>query len=150
MGLRRGAAPAAPLWDASPEPNHRPLTHGVYTNFRLPPAPRGSRFLRKLAPCGRGGCAAPLAALEWTKEGLCLTDTGALPLQPVGERFIRTKPPPINAWRLHQLLPFSSSARLLRHIEYKKRADAANARGYNQKRKKLYLFVTSHRRRLCI
>ena len=27
-------------------------------------APRGSRFLRKLAPCGRGGCAAPLAALE--------------------------------------------------------------------------------------
>ena len=28
------------------------------------------------------GDADSLAALEWTKEGLCLTDTGALPLQP--------------------------------------------------------------------
>ena len=33
------------------------------TSFRLSQAPRGSRFLRKPAPCGRGGCAAPLAGL---------------------------------------------------------------------------------------
>ncbi len=39
------------------------LTRGVLTKFRLAQAPRGSRFLRKPAPCGRGGCAAPLAAL---------------------------------------------------------------------------------------
>ena len=33
------------------------------TKFLPRPGGRGSRFLRKPAPCGRGGCAAPLAAL---------------------------------------------------------------------------------------
>ena len=65
----------APQGDTSPAPNSRigrngsrfeknsGLTRGVLTKFRLAQAPRGSRFLRKPAPCGRGGCAAPLAAL---------------------------------------------------------------------------------------
>ena len=39
------------------------LLFNLKRNFCLVPAPRGSRFLRKPAPCGRGGCAAPLAAL---------------------------------------------------------------------------------------
>ena len=33
-------------------------------------------------PCGRGGCAAPLAALEVVKKFLLLPIAGALPLQP--------------------------------------------------------------------
>ena len=39
------------------------LLFNLKRNFCLVPAPRGSRFLRKPAPCGRGGCAASLAAL---------------------------------------------------------------------------------------
>mgnify|MGYP004665781691 CR=1 FL=1 len=56
------------------------MTRGVLTKFRLVQAPRGSRFLRKPAPCGRGGCAAPLAALEVVKKFLLLPIAGALPL----------------------------------------------------------------------
>ena len=57
-----GSAPAPPSGDTSSEPNHRFNAWRLH-RFRPSPAPRGSRFLRKLAPCGRGGCAAPLAAL---------------------------------------------------------------------------------------
>ena len=58
-----GSAPATRRWTLHPN-RTTALTHGVYTEFSSSPTPRGSRFLRKLAPCGRGGCAAPLAALE--------------------------------------------------------------------------------------
>ena len=76
LGGYRSFCSRAPQGDTSPAPNPRigrngsrfekknsGLTRGVLTKFRLAQAPRGSRFLRKPAPCGRGGCAAPLAAL---------------------------------------------------------------------------------------
>ena len=52
------------------------------TSFRLSQAPRGSRFLRKPAPCGRGCCAAPLAALEGRKEFGCGLMQGLCPCTP--------------------------------------------------------------------
>ena len=59
--VKQGLRPRTPVGGHVPR---TPVsTHSVCTNFRLPTAPRGSRFLRKLAPCWLGGYAAPLAAL---------------------------------------------------------------------------------------
>ena len=65
------------------------------TSFRLSRAPRGSRFLRKPAPCGRGGCAAPLAALGGRKEFGCGLMQGLCPCTPSGD----TSPEPHALWR---------------------------------------------------
>ncbi|MCI6027993.1 MAG: hypothetical protein MRZ14_00385, partial [Clostridiales bacterium] len=58
-------------------------------------APRGSRFLRKPAPCGRGGCAAPLAALGGRKEFGSGLMQGLCPCTPSGD----TSPEPHALWR---------------------------------------------------
>ena len=83
-----GCAPAARRGTLHPN-RTTALTHGAYTDFRPSPAPRGSRFLRKLAPCGRGGCAAPLAALGGQSKFCAWLTQGAAPLQP--------KPPCVSA-----------------------------------------------------
>ena len=92
------------------------LLFNLQRNFCLVPAPRGSRFLRKPAPCGRGGCAAPLAALggyisfcSRAPQG----DTSPAPNPRIGRNGSRVeKKLGFNAWRPHQISPCTSSARL--------------------------------------
>ena len=59
-----GLCPCTPSEDTSPEPPFERAA--LISAFSLTQAPRGSRFLRKPAPCGRGGCAArsPRSAIE--------------------------------------------------------------------------------------
>ena len=92
------------------------LLFNLKRNFCLVPAPRGSRFLRKPAPCGRGGCAAPLAALGGYISFCSRAPQGGTSPAPNprigrnGSRF--EKKLGFNAWRPHQISPCTSSARL--------------------------------------
>ena len=92
------------------------LLFNLKRNFCLVPAPRGSRFLRKPAPCGRGGCAAPLAALGGYRSFCSRSpqgDTSPAPNPRIGRNGSRfEKKLGFNAWRPHQISPCTSSARL--------------------------------------
>ena len=92
------------------------LLFNLKRNFCLVPAPRGSRFLRKPAPCGRGGCAAPLASLGGIEVFVPARRRGTLhpPRTPVsGAMAVGLKKKlGFDAWRPHQISPCTSSARL--------------------------------------